>query len=209
MVYPIAKWFVFPITGLWIKKIKGMQNIPTNTGFIFAANHSSYLDHFFLGHVVIFKMNKKFHFLAKKEHFENSIERAWHNYSGAIPLDRSSDGSKVFEVAIKYLNKGNIIGMYPEGTRTLDGKMTRAKTGIARLALQAKVPVVPSGITNTFEILKKGKRIPAFKRGELRIGKPITFKKYYDKPITKKLLREITNIIMKEIAKLSGKKYKF
>jgi len=209
MVYPIAKWFVLPPVSLWIKKVTGIKNIPRDSGFIIAANHSSYLDHLLLGNVIILKFNKKLHFLAKKEHFDNPIEAFWHRYAGAIPLDRSTDGNKSMSIASSYLKKGSIIGIYPEGTRTLNGKLLKAKTGISKLVLASKVPVVPVGIVGTFEILPKGKKVPKFKRASINFGAPIYFDKYYSKPITKKLLRTITDTVMKEVAILSKQKYSF
>ena len=108
-----------------------------------------------------------------------------------------------------YLTQGKIIGIYPEGTRTLDGKLQRGKTGAARLALAAKVPIVPVGLIGTFEILPKGKNIPKLKRAIVNIGKPIYFDKYYGKENDKKTIRLVTTKVMKEIAKLCKKKYGF
>jgi len=101
------------------------------------------------------------------------------------------------------------MGVYPEGTRTLTGKLQRAKTGVARLALAAKVPVLPIGLTNTFKILPKGKWIPRFGRADVNIGKLMYFDEYYGKENNKKTLRLVTTKIMKEIAKLCGQKYEF
>ena len=209
MVYPIEKMTIFPIARLWIKKINGLENVPKNKSFIIAANHSSYMDHFVLGYIVIPHLDKKLHFLAKKEHFDSIFQRMWHNYAGAIPIDRQSGGKRALNSAVRALKEGKIIGIYPEGTRTLTGKLQRAKTGIARIALLSKTPVLPIGLTGTFEILPKGKYIPRMKRVVMGIGKPVHFDKYYGKPMTKMLLREITTKIMKEIAKLSNQKYDF
>lgn len=209
MVYPISKRIILSAFGLWIREVNGLENVPVKGPFIVSANHASYMDHMFLGKIIIPNLNQKLHFLAKKEHFDNFIERAWHRYGGAIPVDRESGGKKGLKIAIKSLNEGKIIGIYPEGTRTLTGKIQRARTGVARLALMSKVPVLPVGIMGTFEILPKGKYIPKLKKGTVNIGKPIYFEKYYDEPITKKLLRELTTKIMKEIAKLSNQKYEF
>ena len=106
------------------------------------------------------------------------------------------------------MNK-KIIVIYPEGTRTLTGKLNQGRTGIARLALSAKVPVLPIGVIGTFQILPKGKWIPKLKRAELNIGKFLYFDKYYEKENNKKTLRLVTDIIMKEIAKLSKQKYNY
>ena len=108
--------------------------------------------------------NRKFYFLSKKEHFDNIIKAAWHRYLGAIPLDRQKGGKEGLKQAIKKLKHNKIIVIHPEGTRTLTGKMQKAKTGVARLAIAAKVPVIPIGLINTFEILPKGKHVPKLKK---------------------------------------------
>ena len=209
MVYAIGKRILFPAIKLWIKKINGIENIPKSGSFIISANHVSYIDHFCLGYLIILNLNKKLHFLAKKEHFDGFFQKMWHSYGGAIPVDREKGGKKALKLAIKALNQGKIIGIYPEGTRSLNGKLQKAKTGIARLALAAKVSVVPVGLIGTFEILPKGKYIPKLKRATINIGNPIYFEKYYNKKFNKRMLEEITRTIMKEIAKLSKQKYNY
>ncbi len=209
MAYPIVKRIIFPTVSLWIKEINGISNIPKQGPFIIAANHASYLDHYIMGCLIIPRLNKKLHFLAKKEHFDNFLKKAWHTYGGAIPVDREKGGKQALEKAVKALNEGEIIGIHPEGTRSLTGNLQKAKTGVARLALLAKVPVIPVGLIGTFEIMPKGKYIPKLKRATVNIGKPIHFPKYYNKKINKRMLREATTKIMKEIARLSKQKYNF
>lgn len=209
MVYPIGKRIVFPIVKLWIKEINGIENIPKKGPFILAANHASYIDHFVLGYLIIPFLNKKLHFLAKKEHFDNIFKKAWHTYAGAIPIDRQSGGKEALKWAVKALKEGRIIAIHPEGTRSLTGKLQEAKTGTARLTLATKAPVIPIGLIGTFEILPKGKYIPKLKRAAMNIGKPMYFPEYCNKKINKRVLREATNKIMKEIAKLCRQKYNF
>ncbi|MBU90322.1 1-acyl-sn-glycerol-3-phosphate acyltransferase [Candidatus Woesearchaeota archaeon] len=207
MVYFLGKRTICPTVNLWFKEVKSLQNIPKKGAFIVAANHASYMDHLIIVCILIKHLNRKVHFLSKKEHFDNPLKAAWHRYAGAIPLDRQAGGKEALRWAIKALKKGKIIAIHPEGTRTLNGKLQKAKTGAARLALAAKVPIIPVGLIGTFEILPKGKYIPKLKRGTINIGKPLYFDKYYNKKITKGLLRKITNDIMKEIAKLCNQKY--
>lgn len=209
MVYPIAKIILPPIIDIWVKNTRGLENVPKNGSFIIAANHESYMDHLIIVKTFVVHLNKKIHSLAKKEHFDNLIKSAWHRWGGAIPLDRQAGGKEALRWAIKALKKGKIIMIHPEGTRSLTGKIQRGKTGVARLALAAKVPVVPVGLIGTFEIMPKGRHIPNLKRAKINIGKPMYFGKYYNKKITKKLLREMTDEIMKEIARLSNQKYNF
>jgi len=172
--YPIARYIYPPIISLWIKEVNGLKNLPRDKAFLLATNHSSYIEHVMIQSIVIPYLNKKFHFLAKKEHFEHFFERLWHYYAGAIPIDRAK-GEKALKSAIYYLKKDAIIGMYPEGTRSLTGKLQKGKTGVARLALWAKVPIVPLGIMGAFEILPKGKKLPRMKKATLNFGKPISF----------------------------------
>jgi len=205
--YPIARYAIPPLVGLWIKEVNGLENLPKKA-FILAPNHASYIEHLMIGSQIVLRLNKKLHTLAKKEHFDKFFEGLWHKYLAAIPIDRNK-GKDALNTAINYLKKGKIVMIYPEGTRTLTGKIQKGKTGVARLALLSKVPVVPLGVIGTFEILPKGKKFPKMKRAILNFGKPICLDKYYKKPMTKSLLRQITREIMREIAKLSKQKYRF
>lgn len=209
MAYAIGKRLVCPISNRFIRKLRGFENIPKDRNFIAAANHESYLDHLFVVCTLTRKLNKKIHFLSKKEHFDSPIKSAWHTYAGAIPLDREAGGKEALRWAIKALKEGKIIAIHPEGTRTTTGKLMKGKTGIARLALEAKVPILPIGIIGTYKILPKGKFIPKLLRAEMNIGKLMYFDKYYMKKVTKQLLRKVTDEIMKEIARLSRQKYEF
>ncbi|MEK6828136.1 MAG: lysophospholipid acyltransferase family protein [Nanoarchaeota archaeon] len=206
MVYFITKLTIIPLVKLWVSKVNGIENLPKGA-FIAAANHASYMDHLIIAGYIISHLNRKVHFLAKKEHFDNIFKKAWHTYAGAIPLDRQSGGEETLKWAVKALKDGKIIAIHPEGTRSLTGKLQKAKTGVAKLALLSRAPVVPIGIIGTFEILPKGKYIPKAKKAIMNIGKPMRFPQY--KKINKKILREVTTRIMKEIAKLSKQKYDF
>lgn len=209
MVYLVPKLTIIPIVKLYIKEVNGIENIPKKGAFIAAANHASYMDHLIIAGYIVSHLNRKVHFLAKREHFDNIFKKAWHTYAGAIPIDRQSGGKKALMWAIKALKEGKIIAIHPEGTRSLTGKLQEAKTGIARLALISKVPVIPIGLIGTYEILPKGKYIPKFKRAVINIGKPMHFPEYYNKKINKKILRIVTTKIMKEIAKLCKQEYNY
>ncbi|MBW2988938.1 1-acyl-sn-glycerol-3-phosphate acyltransferase [Candidatus Woesearchaeota archaeon] len=209
MDYPIWGRIIPPVIGLWIKKINGLENIPKTGGLVVSANHSSYLDHLMISSIVVKYSGRKIHYLAKKEHFEKFFQRLWHKNVGAIPIDRQSGGKEALNTAVKYLNDGKIIGVYPEGTRTLTGKLQRARTGAARLALAAKVPVLPIGLIGTFDIMPKGQHYPKMKRAVVNIGKPLYFKEYYGKEEDKAIIRLVTTKIMREIASLCGQRYEF
>ena len=199
MVYFIGKRIIPKIANLWVKKVHGLENLPKKGAFIVVANHASYMDHLIIMCNLVPYLNRKIHHLAKKEHFDNILKKAWHTYAGTIPVDRQSGGKEALKWAVNALKKGKIIAVHPEGTRSLTGKLQKGKTGAARLALAAKVPIVPVGLIGTFEIMPKGKYIPKLKRASMYIGKPVYFNKYYNRQITKKLLRHITNTTMRRI----------
>ena len=213
-IAPIVRYIIPPfVKFLWVKKVTGLENLPKNNkSFIIAPNHASYMDHIIMNCVVLPRINRKLHFIAKKEHFDTTSQSTWHGlwerYITYIPIDRNK-GEKALKIAFSHLGKGAAMVVYPEGTRTLTGKIQKGKTGVARLALAAKVPILPVGLIGTFKILPKGKHIPKLKKATMNIGKLMYFDKYYNKKTSKKLLRKITNDIMKEIARLSGQKYNF
>ena len=208
MVLTIEKLTIIPLIKLWVKKAAGLENLPRKGAAILAANHSSYADHLIIGSYVATKANRKFHFLAKKEYFQG-IQKLWYVHEGAIPIDRQKGGKEALRLALRALRQDKLIVIYPVGTRSLTGKLQKAKTGVARLALQSKAPVIPIGLVGTFDILPKGKYLPRMKKAELNIGKPMRFPQHYDKKINKRRVNKVTVNIMKEIAKLSKQKYNF
>lgn len=209
MKYPIWGRVIPPVIGLWVKKINGLENIPKDKGFIVSANHASYIDHLILSSIIVTQVGEKIYYLAKKEHFQTFFQRLWHENVGAVPIDRQAGGKGALRIAIKYLKNNKVMVVYPEGTRTLTGKLQRARTGVARLALAAKVPVLPVGLIGTFEIMPKGQNYPNLKRATVNIGKLMYFDKYYGKENDKKTIRLVTTKVMKEIAGLCGQKYEF
>ncbi|HLC96829.1 MAG TPA: lysophospholipid acyltransferase family protein [Candidatus Nanoarchaeia archaeon] len=208
MSFEITRHIVGLLIKPWRGKCSGLENIPKG-GAVLCANHASYLDHFIIG-LNLLKKERAARFLAKKEHFEGFIQTQWHKYLNAIPLDRKKGGKRALQIAVKALKKGDLIMIYPEGTRTTTGKMNKAKTGVVRLALAAHVPIVPMGVSNTFKILPKGKKIPRLGlKADLRIGKPINLSPYYGKENNKKILRKLTTKVMKKIAALAKQRYEF
>lgn len=192
----------------FIRKVKGVENLPKGGAFILAANHCSYMDHMIINAVSFIHLNRVVSFLAKKEHFRGAFQKRWHKWVRAIPIDRQAGGKNALKKAIRHLKRGGIIGIYPEGTRSSTGKIQKGKTGVARLAVAAKVPVVPVGLKGTFEIMPKGKLFPKPKRADIFIGKPMYFEKYYGNDENRKIIRMITNNIMKSIAKLTKQRFK-
>ncbi len=214
MVYPIVKLTLIPIIKLWIKEVEGLENIPKDGGFIVCPNHSSFYDDVLIPSIVVPKINKTLHMYVNKKYFKNFLLRKFLYWAGSIPVevyehpDKKTINEQAFKKAMDYLKKGEPIGIYPEGHRTLDGELQKAKSGAARLALTAKVPILPVGIIGSLNILPKGKMMLRFKKiVKVKIGKPLFFTEYYKKHKDKKTLDDITRTIMKEIGKLTNKNY--
>jgi len=212
MLYELVEWFTYgpfvrTASKLFIKKAEGIANLPEKNGYILAVNHNSYLDIILMSTLMFLKRHVIIKYIGKKELFTNKISKWYLTLMGQISVDRKLGSKQSLETAVSTLKKGDVIGIFPEGTRSMTGKIREGKTGVARLALWAKVPVVPVGIKGSFELMPKGTTIPKFKKNVIiKVGKPIYFDKYYKRKITKKLLRQITEIVMKEIAKLSGQR---
>lgn len=209
MVYPIARFTIRPITMLWVRKVEGLENVPKSP-FIIAANHSSYFDSLLLPSAVYPRIDKNIHALVNSFYWKPALTRFFLNRWEAIPVYVKEKGSKKKNKkstgkALSYLKNNELVMIFPEGTRN-DGKLKKAYNGVARIALNAKVPVLPVGLVNTNKILRKGKMLPGLERCEVKIGKPMHFEKY--KP-SEKSYNKITRKIMKEIAKLINQKYNY
>ncbi len=215
MAYPIGKWIVLPIYRLWIGKVDGLQNIPQDKAFIIAVNHSSYFDVLVPAVLIVPKLNKKIHALSHSYYWNPLITRFFLNLWEAVPVyvekekGSKEKNKKAFSKALAYLKKNELVMIFPEGTRSKDGKLRKAYPGVAKLALESKKPVLPFGIIDAYKVLPKGKMLPRFKRCEVKIGKLMYFEKYYNKKSDKKILEETTRKIMKEIAKLINQKYNY
>ena len=198
---------------IFINRATGLENIPRNKGFIIAANHTSYMDIWILAVVFYLKEKNIVRFIAKKiltkDAHVKTLIRLFGPLTVPIYFDSNTSKEELFEEATKTLKKGQIIGIFPEGERNTAAEIRKGKTGMTRLAIISKSPIVPIGINGTYEIMPK-KNTPKFKKiVTLNIGKPIYLNKYYNKKITKKLLRNINDEIMKEIAKLAGRRYSY
>jgi 1-acyl-sn-glycerol-3-phosphate acyltransferase len=205
MGYSLLKFLLSPFVKLiWIKRANGLENIPQKGPVIIAANHSSYFD--FICFIAV--CPRKIYYLAAEKFYKSWFWRPLVKMTGQIKVERQTgDKTESIEKANAILEKGGVLGIYPEGTRSADGEIHKPFTGVARFALKNKVSVVPVGIKGTFEILPRQKNFPKFKKiVEINIGKPMDFSQYYGQEENKEALKEITNEIMAEIADLSGKK---
>jgi 1-acyl-sn-glycerol-3-phosphate acyltransferase len=186
----------------------GAQNVPRKGAAIIASNHLSFSDHFF-GPL---PLRRQVFYLAKSEYFtgrgvKGLISRAFFSALGQIPIDRGGGAAseRAMRTSLRVLAEGNLLGIYPEGTRSPDGRLYRGKTGVARLALEAQVPVIPCAMINTFEFMPPGQTRPSFRiRPGVRYGEPLDFSRFYGLASDRRALREVTDEIMGVIEKLSG-----
>ncbi|GAB3813725.1 lysophospholipid acyltransferase family protein [Micromonospora zhanjiangensis] len=194
---------------LWRPTIEGLENIPATGGAIFASNHLSVADELFLGAAV----PRHLAFWAKSDYFNGTGPRGWVSKFvltglGAIPVERAGGRAALsaFDAAIPVLKAGDLVAVYPEGTRSPDGRLYRGRTGAARLALGAGVPIIPVGVVGTEKIQPIGSRLPRLGvRGAIiRFGKPMDFT---DRPNDRTSLRQITDEVMAEIQRLTGQEY--
>lgn len=206
MFYELTKVILSPVLRAYFDvESEGVENVPRRGPAIVAANHLSALDSAFVPLVV----PRKITYVAKAEYFEKWYSRAIFKGWGQIPLDRS--GGRASEAALRQalevLQRGELFGIYPEGTRSPDGRLYRGHTGVARLALQSGAPVVPVGIQGSFEVMPKGARFP--RRGAVRVafGKPRRYSRDKLAMPEKIAFRLITDEIMFEIQQLSGQEY--
>lgn len=216
--YRIVRFSLYLALLLFIKKIRGIQNLPREGAFIIAANHSSHIDWFLLLCNLTRVLNRHFHFLATIKYRSNPLFKFLVELTRSVWVDLKEPVRSLL-IALKYLRDGEILVIFPEGTRSPDGKIRKGITGTAILALQAKTPVVPVGLINTYKILPRGAFFPRFSRCEINIGEPLKFNSYcevYDEAIDQndqtKILEveeKVVRIIMKEIAILSGQEYPY
>lgn len=190
--------------------LKGVENVPVSGAAILASNHLSFIDSVFLPLV----LRRPVVFLAKSEYFTGRGFKGWlvrqfFLASGQLPIDRS--GGKASEDAlftgINLLAEGKLLGIYPEGTRSPDGRMYRGRTGIARMALESGVPVIPVAMIDTEKVMPIGVKIPKVQRIGVVFGSPLDFSRFAGYENDRFVLRAITDEIMHELVGLSGQEY--
>ncbi|MCD6094558.1 1-acyl-sn-glycerol-3-phosphate acyltransferase [bacterium] len=206
--------FIKPIVYfLFIQKVKGKENIPKKN-FILASNHQSHLDWIADGYICV---PRRFRFIGQVDRYSGLLGIArdiLYFITGTIRLNRKSEVSKkkVIEEAINSLKNGDILILYPEGTRSRTGEMGKGKWGVARFFLETGVPILPVGIKGTFELLPPGGKLKIKRIVKINIGKPLFFKKEFeeakkidkDSKRYKEILQTITNRLMEEIGILKS-----
>jgi 1-acyl-sn-glycerol-3-phosphate acyltransferase len=204
------------LIGPWIKllfwpKVDGLENIPASGPTILASNHLSFSDSVFLPAMI----DRRVTFPAKAEYFTSPgvkgyLMKLFFTAVGQVPIDRASGSAakSALTTLERILAEGDIVGIYPEGTRSPDGRLYRGKTGVARLALQTGAVVVPCAMINTNEIQPTGKIVPKFgRRVRMKIGRPLDFSRYEGLAGDRFVERSMTDEIMYELMELSGQEY--
>jgi 1-acyl-sn-glycerol-3-phosphate acyltransferase len=212
----VLYWFLkYIVVGPWLRVlfrpwVEGVDHIPDETPAILASNHLSFSDSFFLPLVVA----RPITFLAKSDYFTGTgikglFTKAFFAGVGQVPVDRS--GGRASEAALRtglrILGEGKLLGIYPEGTRSPNGTLYRGKTGVARMAMEANVPIIPVAMINTYEIQPPGQVRPHIRRVGVRIGRPLDFSRYDGLQNDRFVLRSITDEVMYELMSLSGQEY--
>jgi 1-acyl-sn-glycerol-3-phosphate acyltransferase len=215
MVYPIGKIIAGPIYMLWLRKIEGLENIPRDKPFIMALNHISYYETVIMYAILLPMLNKQIYSLVNRRYWDSFFFRFVMNWGKCIPVyvDREEGAAQKNGLALQrangFLKQGDLVQIFPEGSRSADGKLKKAYTGVARLALKANVPVIPIGVIGADKVWPRGKTFPRFKRCTIRIGKPLYFDRYRGSQPTQKMLNQITRRIMQEIGRLIGQEYSY
>jgi len=208
VTYRVLKILLMPVFHLlWRVKVDGAENVPATGPVVLAPNHVTFLDSFFLPLVV----KRRVTFVAKAEYFD-SWKTAWFFRAvGQIPMHRQggSASERALAAAREVLDAGGVLGIYPEGTRSPDGRLYRGHTGVARLAIGCRVPVVPVGLVGTAEVQHPGSNLPRpFKRVTVRFGRPLDVSHYARESANDPMaLRRLTDELMFEIRALSGQEY--
>ncbi|MDF2092367.1 MULTISPECIES: 1-acyl-sn-glycerol-3-phosphate acyltransferase [unclassified Knoellia] len=212
MFYWVLKTVVLgPILKLLFRPwVEGEENVPEDGPAILASNHLSFSDSIFLPLVV----QRRVTFLAKSDYFtgrgiKGRMTAAFFKGVGQLPIDRSGGraGEAALRSGLKVLRRGEVLGIYPEGTRSPDGRLYRGRTGVARMALEAGCPVLPVAMIGTDKAQPTGKVVPKIMRIGVRIGKPLDFSRYEGMEDDRFVLRSITDEIMYELMLLSGQEY--
>jgi 1-acyl-sn-glycerol-3-phosphate acyltransferase len=205
--FGIGPW----LKAIWRPYVEGVENVPATGGVILASNHLSFCDSFFLPVM----LSRRVTFLAKAEYFttpgiKGFFSRLFFSGIGQVPIDRDdADAARgALTAGVRILNKGALLGIYPEGTRSPDGRLYKGKTGVARMALEAGVLVVPVAMIDTEKTMPTGRKIPHLRpRPGIKFGKPLDFSRYEGLAGDRFVERSMTDEILYELMQLSGQEY--
>ncbi|POX59973.1 1-acyl-sn-glycerol-3-phosphate acyltransferase [Streptomyces sp. Ru62] len=212
MFYYLLKYVVLgPLLRVVFRpRIEGLEHVPASGPAIIAGNHLSFSDHFLMPAI----LKRRITFLAKAEYFtgpgvKGRLTAFFFRSAGQIPVDRSGKeaGQAAIREGLGVLRRGELLGIYPEGTRSHDGRLYKGKVGVAVMALTAGVPVVPCAMIGTFEAQPPGKIVPRIRPVTIRFGEPLDFSRYAGMEHQKAVLRAVTDEIVYAILALSGQEY--
>jgi 1-acyl-sn-glycerol-3-phosphate acyltransferase len=195
------------VTAMFRPRAEGTENVPATGAAILASNHLSAADWIFMP----LQLKRRVTFLAKAEYFtgtgiKGALQRAFFTGAGQVPIDRSSASAaeNAVQTGMRMLQQGKLLGIYPEGTRSPDGRLFRGKTGVARMALETGAPVIPVAMVYSRKRLPFGRSIT---RVRVRFGAPLDFSRYEGLSGDRFVERSITDEVMYEIMTLSGQEY--
>jgi 1-acyl-sn-glycerol-3-phosphate acyltransferase len=212
MWYWLFKYiFLGPLlTVLGRPKVEGLEHVPANGPVILASNHLAVADSFYLSLVV----RRRITYLAKQEYFTGTGLKGralkwFYTVAGQVPIDRSSadSASSALQTAERILAQGKLLGMYPEGTRSPDGRLYKGKTGLARLALQTGVPVIPVAMVGTDVVNPPGSRMWRFGQVTVRFGEPMDFSRFDGLAGNRFIERAVIDEVIYVLMGLSGQEY--
>jgi 1-acyl-sn-glycerol-3-phosphate acyltransferase len=207
MTYWLVKAVLTPILRFFYRvQVEGLEHLPADGPVILASNHVSFCDSIFLPMV----LERRVTFVAKAEYFEDRKTAWFFRAVGQIPIrrDGGSASAGALAAARGVLDSGGVFGIYPEGTRSPDGRLYRGHTGVARLAIQCQAPVVPVAMIGTREAQPIGQVMPnLFVPITIRLGRPLTYERLYGQVDDRLALRDITDEVMYELRELSGQEY--
>jgi 1-acyl-sn-glycerol-3-phosphate acyltransferase len=206
-LYSFGKVTVAPLLrALWRPKVTGLGHLPRTGPVIMASNHLSVVDSL----VIPIMVKRPVYFLAKNEYFRQPLMRTIMTGLNQIPVDRSGGRASLMalDAALPVLRDGQVLGIFPEGTRSPDGRLYRGRPGVAKLALDAGATILPVGLMGTEKVQPIGARLPRFGVDiEMRVGPPLDLSHWRDAPVDSRVLREITGALMEEIRTLTGQEY--
>lgn len=208
VMYSVMHAVVPPVAKLvWRPTVRGLAHVPRTGPVLIASNHLSFADSL----VIPIVAPRKVHFLAKSDYFrgggvKGTLQKAWFEGMGMLPVDRDDPKAAIasLDTALEVLGRGEAFGLYPEGTRSRDGRLYRGRTGVAHLALTAGVPVVPVGLTGTERLQPVGARLPRVVPITVEFGSPIQVAGRYDGMALGKARRLLTDEIMTAIQAMTG-----
>jgi 1-acyl-sn-glycerol-3-phosphate acyltransferase len=205
MLYRALHAVVPPVLqAIWRPTVDGLEHVPETGPAILASNHLSWADHFFLPMFV----PRPIYFLGKSDYFSGP-SRLFYEAVGVMPVSRQGGdaGEASLRKGQEILESGRLLGIYPEGTRSHDGRLYRGKTGPVRLALRTGAPILPVAMIGTFEVLPPGAKLPRMGEVRVRIGAPLDFARYAGAEHDRFVLRSATDELMYELMLLSGQPY--